>query len=167
MYDEMRRANNVFQAISNALTQCPKSYLLAQLEEQKRCLCRRPLCNCPSPSSTLLCNISLLSRWCNTSLLSSCATVPLLLSHSSTNKTEIQKYLVFISSVRSSNSHPDLLVIHQPTPLFQITPVLNTGLSLFEPLQLSKAITGLICWLHVYLMGTTGHHCKIVQDSAR
>ena len=33
-----------------------------------------------------------------------------------------------VSSVRSSNSHPDLLVIH---PLFQITPVLNTGLSLY------------------------------------
>ena len=31
----------------------------------------------------------------------------------------------FVTSVRSSNSHPDLLVIH---PLFQITPVLNTGL---------------------------------------
>ena len=41
----------------------------------------------------------------------------------------------FISSVRSSNSHPDLLVTH---PLFQITPVLNTGLSLSEPLQLYK-----------------------------
>ena len=40
-----------------------------------------------------------------------------------------------ISSVRSSYSHPDLLVIH---PLFQITPVLNTGLSLSEPLQLYK-----------------------------
>ena len=66
----MRRATNVFQAISNALTQCPKSYLLAQLEEQKRCLCRRPLCNCPSPSSTLLCNISLLSGWCNIAHLS-------------------------------------------------------------------------------------------------
>ena len=34
-------------------------------------------------------------------------------------------------------SHPDLLLIHHPTtPLFQITPVLNTGLSLSEPLQL-------------------------------
>ena len=43
---------------------------------------------------------------------------------------------VFISSVRSSNSHPDLLLIHPPTPLFQITTVLNTGLSLSEPLQL-------------------------------
>ena len=44
-----------------------------------------------------------------------------------------------ISSVRSSYSHPDLLVIHPPTtPLFQITPVLNTGLSLSEPLQLYK-----------------------------
>ena len=43
----------------------------------------------------------------------------------------------FISSVRSSNSHPDLLVIQQQhQPLFQITPVLNTGLSLSEPLQL-------------------------------
>ena len=45
---------------------------------------------------------------------------------------------VFISSVRSSNSHPDLLVIQQHHPLFQITPVLNTGLSLSEPLQLYK-----------------------------
>ena len=46
----------------------------------------------------------------------------------------------FISSVRSSNSHPDLLVITNTTttPLFQITPVLNTGLSLSEPLQLYK-----------------------------
>ena len=34
----------------------------------------------------------------------------------------------FVSSVRSSNSHPDLLVIQQHQPLFQITPVLNTGL---------------------------------------
>ena len=37
--------------------------------------------------------------------------------------------LLIISSVRSSNSHPDLLVTHHQ-PLFQITPVLNTGLSL-------------------------------------
>ena len=44
-------------------------------------------------------------------------------------------YLSFISSVRSSNSHPDLLLI---TSLFQTTPVLNTGLSLSEPLQLYK-----------------------------
>ena len=51
-----------------------------------------------------------------------------------------QIYLPYIvSSARSSNSHPDLLVIHPPTtPLFQITPVLNTGLSLSEPLQLYK-----------------------------
>ena len=42
-----------------------------------------------------------------------------------------------ISSVRSSNSHPDLLVTqHHQHPLFQITPVLNTGHSLSEPLQL-------------------------------
>ena len=43
------------------------------------------------------------------------------------------KVLALISSVRSSYSHPDLLLI--TTPLFQITPVLNTGLSLSEPLQ--------------------------------
>ena len=48
--------------------------------------------------------------------------------------------LVFISSVRSSNSHPDLLVTHHHhQPLFQITPVLNTGLSLSELLQLYKS----------------------------
>ena len=41
-----------------------------------------------------------------------------------------------VSSVRSSNSHPDLLVIQLHQPLFQITPILNIGLSLSEPLQL-------------------------------
>ena len=45
---------------------------------------------------------------------------------------------IFISSLRSSNSHSDLLVTHPTTPLCQITPVLNTGLSLSEPLQLYK-----------------------------
>ena len=45
-------------------------------------------------------------------------------------------FFLLIGSIRSSNSHPDLLVTHQP--LFQITPVLNTGLSLSEPLQLYK-----------------------------
>ena len=46
---------------------------------------------------------------------------------------------MIVSSVKSSNSHPDLLLIHPTThPLFQITPVLNTGLSLSEPLQLYK-----------------------------
>ena len=44
----------------------------------------------------------------------------------------------FVSSVRSSNSHPDLLLTHQQHPLFQTTPVLNTGLSLSEPLWLYK-----------------------------
>ena len=46
-----------------------------------------------------------------------------------------------VSSVRNSNGHPDLLLIHHHHhhhPLFQITPVLNTGLSLSEPLQLYK-----------------------------
>ena len=81
----------------------------------------------------------------------------------------------FVSSVRSSKSHPDLLLIYPPThPLFHITPVLNTGLSLSElysyikAIRLDiKAITGLISWLHVYIVVTTGHHCKIVQDSGR
>merc|ERR1711999_47814 len=45
--------------------------------------------------------------------------------------------MAIFSSVRSSNSHPDLLVI-TTTPLFQITPVLDTGLSLSEPVQLYK-----------------------------
>merc|ERR1712016_86159 len=44
--------------------------------------------------------------------------------------------MAIFSSVRSSNSHPDLLVTQHP--LFQITPVLNNGLSLSEPLQLYK-----------------------------
>ena len=76
----------------------------------------------------------------------------------------------FISSVRSSNSHPDLLVTQQQQhhPLFQI----HTGpqyctFTFWATTAISKAITGLICWLYVYLMGTTGRHCKIVQDSAR
>ena len=44
--------------------------------------------------------------------------------------------MAIFSFVRSSNSHPDLLVITTTTtttPLFQITLVLNTGLSLSEP----------------------------------
>ena len=49
-------------------------------------------------------------------------------------------FITFISSVRSSYSRPDLLLIHHPPhhPLFQITLVLNTILSLSEPLQLYK-----------------------------
>merc|ERR1712240_913738 len=47
--------------------------------------------------------------------------------------------MAIFSSVRSSYSHPDLLLITTTTnPLFQITPVLNTGLTLSEPLQLYK-----------------------------
>ena len=65
---------------------------------------------------------------------------------------------LFVSSVRSSNSHPDLLVIHHPTPLFQITPVLNTGLSLSEPLELyQRQSLDSICWLHGYLTRSTGY----------
>ena len=61
-----------------------------------------------------------------------------ILLNQSNNCINIWKQKYFVSSVRSSNSHPDLLVITTTTttPLFQITPVLNTGLSLSEPLQL-------------------------------
>ena len=53
------------------------------------------------------------------------------------NFTFSTKYTcTFISSVRSSYSHPDLLEIQQHHPLFQITPVLNTRSKLSEPLQL-------------------------------
>ena len=48
--------------------------------------------------------------------------------------------MFFVSSVRSSNSHPDLLVTQQQHPLFQITPVLNTGLSLWSHYSYIKAI---------------------------
>merc|ERR1712197_301835 len=44
--------------------------------------------------------------------------------------------MAIFSSVRSSNSHPDLLVTHHQHPLFQTKPVLNTGLSLSKPLAL-------------------------------
>ena len=61
-----------------------------------------------------------------------------------------------ICSVRSSNSHSDLLLIHHP--LFQITTVLDTGLSLSGPLQLYQKQS--LDSSAVYLI------CKIVQDSA-
>ena len=57
-----------------------------------------------------------------------------------------KKETPFISSIRSSYIHPGLLVITTTTtntPLFQITPVLNTGLSLSEPLQLYKGYNAL------------------------
>ena len=87
----------------------------------------------------------------------------------------------FISSVRSSNSHPDLLVIQQHHPLFQITPVLNTGLLLSEPLQLYRVLqrneslfseshghnTPLDIWITCEdVLGNTGkrQHSKCVSD---
>merc|ERR1711973_983590 len=51
--------------------------------------------------------------------------------------------MAIFSSVRSSYSHPDLLLI-TTNPLFQITPVLNTGLSLSEPLQLYKGYNAIL-----------------------
>ena len=53
-----------------------------------------------------------------------------------TNRDYFGLWYKLVSSVRSSNSHPDLLLTQQHQPLFQITPVLNTGLSLSGPLQL-------------------------------
>ena len=55
---------------------------------------------------------------------------------SSNLRIKVQKQCFLVSSVRSSSSHPDPLLTQHHHPLFQITPVLNTGLSLSEPLQL-------------------------------
>ena len=63
-------------------------------------------------------------------------TLPLLTTKEGCFEQVSFKTLNLVSSVRSSYSHPDLLLVR--TPLFQITPVLNTGLSLSEPLQLYK-----------------------------
>merc|ERR1712116_19042 len=72
---------------------------------------------------------------------------------------------MFVSSVRSSNSHPDLLLTQQQQhhPLFQITPVLNTGLSLSEPLQLYKGYNAILrqnlarLWLTLEYSGILWH----------
>ena len=55
------------------------------------------------------------------------------------------------------------------TPLFFISQRSSTldyhflsHYSYIKAIKLYKAITGPICWLNVYLMGITGHHCKIV-----
>ena len=73
--------------------------------------------------------------------------------------------VLLVSSVRSSDSHPDLLLTQHQHPLFQITPDLNTGLSLSEPRQLYKGNNAIwrksldsMCWLNGCLMGSTGHH---------
>ena len=87
--------------------------------------------------------------------------------HSVKVYTQFCRSTTFVSSFRSSNSHPNLLLTQQQQqhPLFQITPVLNTGLSLSEPLQLYKGYNAIkrqsldsMCWLHGCLMGSTGHH---------
>ena len=73
---------------------------------------------------------------------------------------------LIISSVRSSNSHPDLLLTqHHHHPLFQITPVLNTGLSLSEPLQLYQGQS--LDSSAGYMYTLCARYCKIVQGSAR
>ena len=115
----------------------------------------------------------------------------------------------FLSSVRSSYSHSDLLLIqhqhqhHAPLitadgayhcPLGSKRPFLApwgawiailayywpsssihrshrsslTTFTFWATTAISKAITGLCCcWLQVYFMCTTGHHCEMLQDSAR
>ena len=81
----------------------------------------------------------------------------------------------FVSSVRSSNSHPDPLVIQQQHPHFfrshrSLTLDFHFHYSYIKAIKLYKGNhwTHLLATcIHVYLMGTTGHHCKIVQDSAR
>ena len=80
----------------------------------------------------------------------------------------LRQKLLLVSSVRSSYSHPDLLVIHPPTtPLFQTTPVLNTGLSLSEPIQLyqRQSLDSSAGYLWVQ-QDITARECKIVQESA-
>ena len=68
---------------------------------------------------------------------------------------KIHFYIVFLAASGALIAIPTFHY-YSTTPLFQITPVLDNNIGLS-----SKAITGLICRLHVYLM------CKIVQDSAR
>ena len=83
--------------------------------------------------------------------------------------------LPIFSSVRSSNSHPDLLVIQHHHPLFRShrSSTLDFHfLSYYSYIKVIKLYKG-NQWTHllaiciVYLMGTTGPHCKIVQNSAR
>ena len=73
----------------------------------------------------------------------------------------LRLFPIIISSVRSSYSHPDLLVTQHPTTFSDHTGPQHWTFTFWATTAKSKAITGLICWLHVYLM------CKIVQDSAR
>ena len=73
--------------------------------------------------------------------------------------------ILFISSVRSSISHPDLLVIkrqHHPT-FSDIACRLSYNiirLSLSEQLQLyqKQSLDSSAGYMYIYLMGTTGHH---------
>ena len=65
----------------------------------------------------------------------------------------------FVSSVRSSNSHPDLLLTQQHPTFSDLAclPLYNTDFHFLSYYSYTKAITGLFCWLHVYLMGSTSH----------
>ena len=69
-----------------------------------------------------------------------------------------------------SNIHPDLLLTQKP-PTFSDLAYLplynNWTFTFWATTAISKAITGLIFWLHAYPMDTTGHRCKIVHNSAR
>ena len=74
-----------------------------------------------------------------------------------------------ICSVRSSNSHSDLLLIHHPLFSDHNGPRYWT-FTFWATTAISKAITGLICWLHVYCIPyvqDSARQCKTVQYSAR
>ena len=115
----------------------------AQLSRSKYCYCP-PRSFLPSVAIYIIIACALVSCYCSQSLFHNPTVPPWLLSEPVApsdlrfppRSTHIIIPSILISSVRSSYNHPDLLLI--TTPLFQITPVLNTGLSLSEPLQLYK-----------------------------
>ena len=115
----------------------------AQLSRSKYCYCP-PRSFLPSVAIYIIIACALVSCYCSQLLFHNPTVPPWLLSEPVApsdlrfppRSTHIIIPSILISSVRSSNSHPDLLVTQHP--LFQITPVLNTGLSLSEPLQLYK-----------------------------
>ena len=91
---------------------------------------------------------------------------------SATNLIEY-KFAVLLkvfSSVRSFNSHSVLLVTQHQQPLFQITPVLNTGLSLSDPLQLyqGQSLDSSVGYMYTLWVqeDITARLCKLVQASA-
>ena len=79
-------------------------------------------------------------------------------------------HVCFVSSVRSSYSQPNLLLIqHPPTHFFRSHRSSILDFHFLSHYSNSYIKGNHLTYLltHEYLMGTTGYHCKIVQDSAR